>query len=83
MTAKEFEELEVGDLCIILKGKNANAECVVLHKEKTSELRKNFPVSMVVLVKPANPMWLFASDTVSYRHFQLFAHTELRVLSKG
>ena len=75
MTSKEFEELKNGDICKIIRGKDAGMICIVLHKEYA-------PKSMVVLVKPAHPFEIFDSPTVAYRHFKLFSHTELKVLSK-
>lgn len=74
MTSKEFEQLKNGDICKVIRGKDAGIECVVLHKERS-------PLSMVVLVKPAYLGEIFNSPTVAYRYFKLFSYTELKVLT--
>lgn len=80
MTTKEFEELKNGDICKIIRGKDAGIKCVVLHKEKSPSIRWKAPSSMVVLVKPLHPDDLFDSATVAYRYFKLLSHTELQVI---
>lgn len=80
MTTKEFEELKNGDICKIIRGKDAGIKCVVLHKEKSPSTRWKAPSSMVVLVKPLHPDDLFDSATVAYRYFKLISHTELQVI---
>lgn len=74
MKAMEFEKLKSGDICKVIRGKDAGKRCIVLHKERTVK-------SMVVLVKPAYDDVIFDSATVAYRYFKLFSHTELQVLT--
>ena len=81
MTSKEFEELKNGDICKVIRGKDAGMKCIVLHKEQTASTRWMTPSSMVVLVKPLYPDDRFDSATVSYRYFKLLSHTELQVIS--
>lgn len=81
MTAKEFDLLKVGDICEVVRGKDVKMKCVVLHKEQSESLEWKIPKSMVVLVKPMYSGCRFDSNTVAYRYFKLFSHTELKVLN--
>lgn len=80
MTFVEFKRLKVGDICKVIRGKDAGMRCVVLHKEESSFIKDQAPISMVVLVKPLDEFEHFDSATVSYRYFKLFSHTELKIL---
>lgn len=81
MTAEEFENLKIGDQCVVMRGKDKGLRCTVVHKEQGGLIKGSNPVSMVVLVKPSYPHCLFNSPMVCYRFFKLFSHRELRVIA--
>lgn len=81
MTRAEFGKLQVGDICEVIRGCDRWMRCIVLHKEQSEYERNGVPKSMVVLVKPLDPIQTFESSTVAYRYFKLIDHTNLKVLS--
>ena len=76
MTIQEFDDLKIGDTCLVTRGKGKGKRCIVLYKAGHT-IKYDHRIGIVV-VKPEDYGNLFESSTVTYRYFKLFSHTELR-----
>ena len=76
MTIQEFDDLKIGDTCLVTRGKDNGKRCIVLYKAGHT-IKYDHRIGIVV-VKPEDYGNLFESSTLTCRYFKLFSHTELR-----
>ena len=78
MTIQEFDDLKIGDTCLVTRGKDKGKRCIVLYKAGHT-IKYDHRIGIVV-VKPEDYGNLFESSTLTCRYFKLFSHTELKDL---
>lgn len=71
MTIQEFDDLKIGDTCLVTRGKDKGKRCIVLYKAGHT-IKYDHRIGIVV-VKPEDYGNLFESSTVTYRYFKLFS----------
>ena len=76
MTIQEFDDMKIGDTCLVTRGKDKGKRCIVLYKAGHT-IKYDHRIGIVV-VKPEDYGNLFESSTLTCRYFKLFSHTELR-----
>lgn len=79
MTRTEFDKIQIGDICKVIRGKDSGTFVRILYKDCQPGKFGQRDIC-VLLAKPLHI--LFDSPTVSYRYFKLFSHTELAFVGK-